>query len=233
MRTTVYGIGCGPGDPRLLTLRAVELLTSADLIVAPKATAEGESVALEIARRYLRPDCAIEKMTFPMSADRTRRSEAARLAADVLADAARAGRLAAMITLGDPMTYSTWGYVARELAAHHDDVACETIPGVTSYSAVAARLGEALAEADEPLLVWPATLPDDLGRMLELAPNVVALKVGKRLDALVEAAEASGATVSAARRIGMDGERIARDAVDLLSDEPDYFTTAIVHKEPR
>jgi precorrin-2/cobalt-factor-2 C20-methyltransferase len=121
----------------------------------------------------------------------------------------------------------------RELSTRHVDVPVETVPGVTSFAAAAARLGEPLAEGSDPLLVWPATLPGDLAELLALAPNVVALKVGRTLEALVDAARETGARVAAVRRLGMQGERVAEDAADLLGGKADYLTTAIVHKEKR
>lgn len=233
MTMTVYGVGVGPGDPSLLTLRAVEVLRAADLLIAPRATPGHTSVALDIARAHIPATCRIEETTFPMSDDPAEREAAAVSAADGMAAAARQGLTAVMVTLGDPMTYSTWGYVLQALTREHADVAAETIPGVTSYAAVAARLGEVLAEGSEPLIVWPGPLSDELADLLTTAPNIVALKTGRRLEGLVRAAGAAGARVSAARRLGMDAERVARDAAELLGEEPDYFTTAIVHKETR
>ncbi len=229
----VYGVGAGPGDPGLLTVRAAEVLRAATLVIAPRATAEHDSVALAIVAGYLAPECEVIEAVFPMSDDAGERGAAARDAADALAAAARAGGVAVMVTLGDAMTYSTWGYVLRELAAHHASLPVETVPGITSFSAAAARLGEPLAEGSDPLLVWPATLPADLGALLDVAPNVVALKVGRRLETLLDAAQATGARVAAVRRLGMDGEQVATDASQLLEGPTDYFTTAIVHKENR
>lgn len=229
----VYGLGVGPGDPGLLTVRGAELLRAAQLVIAPRATAEHASVARGIAAPYLSSTCEVVECVFPMSDDSEARSAAARDAADMLAAIADEGGVAVMITLGDPMTYSTWGYVLRELNTHHCGVPIQTVPGVTSFSAAAARLGEPLAEGGDPLLVWPATLPAELDALLEVAPNVVALKAGRRLESLVHAARTIGARVGAVRRLGLDGEQVATDASRLLEGTTDYLTTAIVHKENR
>lgn len=228
---TVYGIGAGPGDPKLLTLRAAEVLRSAGLVMAPRASVGHDSVALGIVREHIAAGCEVVEAVFPMSDDGGERSAAARDAADLLAMAARAGIVAVMATLGDAMTYSTWGYVLRELGARHADIAVETVPGITSFAAAAARLGEPLAEGSDPLLVWPGSPPDDLDNLLAIAPNVVALKVGRNLPALVAAARSAGARAAAVRRLGMEGQQTALDAADLLGGPTDYFTTAIVHKE--
>ncbi|MHB9149354.1 MAG: precorrin-2 C(20)-methyltransferase [Thermoleophilia bacterium] len=228
---TVYGIGVGPGDPKLLTLRAAEVLRSAGLVMAPRASAGHDSVALGIVREHVPGGCKVVEAVFPMSNDRGERNVAARDAADLLATTARSGLIAVMVALGDAMTYSTWGYVLRELRARHADIPVETVPGITSFAAAAARLGEPLAEGSDPLLVWPGSPPDNLGDLLTIAPNMVALKVGRDLQALLAAARSAGARAAAVRRLGMKGEQTALDAADLLGGPTDYFTTAIVHKE--
>jgi precorrin-2/cobalt-factor-2 C20-methyltransferase len=231
--STVYGLGVGPGDPGLVTVRTAQVLAAADLVIAPRATSDHRSAALTIVREHVAEGCEVLEAVFPMTDDAGERSAAARDAADRLAAAARAGRTPAMVTLGDAMTYSTWGYVLRELTARHADVPVVTVAGVTSFAAAAASIGEPLAEGAEPLLVWPAAHPSDIGALLEIAPNVVALKVGRSLGALIDEAHAAGARVAAVRRLGMDGEEVASDAADLLGGRGDYFTTAIVHKEGR
>ena len=230
MNATVFGLGAGPGDPSLLTLRAVEVLRGLSLLVAPRSTADGESVALAIVREHLPEGCEVVAAVFPMSEDPAEKARAAAATAAMLADAARAGRPSAFVTLGDAMLFSTWGYVLRELRRDHPDVAIETVPGVTSFSACAARLGEPLAEGRDALLVWPDAPPADIAPLLAIAPNVVALKAGRNLAALVDAAAAAGARVSAVQRCGMERERASVDAADLLGGPVEYFTTAILHK---
>jgi precorrin-2/cobalt-factor-2 C20-methyltransferase len=231
MSAMVYGIGAGPGDPGLLTLRAVEVLRSLSLLVAPRGRAEGgESVALAIVREHVPASCEVVEAHFPMSEDHGERTAAAERVAAMLADVARAGRNAGFVTLGDTMLYSTWGYVLRALGRHHADAAVETVPGVTALSACVARLGEPLAEGRDPVLIWPGEPPADLAPLLAVAPNIVAMKAGRHLPGLTQSAYAAGANVSAVQRCGMPGERVATDARELLGGEVEYFTTAIVHK---
>ncbi|MDP2233123.1 MAG: SAM-dependent methyltransferase, partial [Actinomycetota bacterium] len=146
-------------------------------------------------------------------------------------ETARAGRSAAFVTLGDTMLYSTWGYVLRALRRYHPDVVAETVPGVPAYCACAALLGEPLAEGRDALLVWPDAPPTDLAPLLAVAPNVGALKVGRHLEALLDAAADAGARVSAVQRCGLPRERVATDASDLVGGAVEYFTTTIVRKK--
>jgi precorrin-2/cobalt-factor-2 C20-methyltransferase len=231
MSGIVYGIGAGPGDPSLLTLKAVEVLERTSLLVAPHATEGGESVALGIVSARLPADCEVVEAVFPMSEDAESKMTAAASVADRLSAAAREGRCAAFVTLGDTMLYSTWGYVLRALRRDHPDVAVETVPGVTAFSACTALLGEPLAEGRQAVLIWPDTPPADLSPLLQIAPNVVALKAGRHLGALCQAADAAGASVSAVQRCGLERERVATEASDLLGGAVEYFTTAIVRKK--
>lgn len=230
MSGTVYGISAGPGDPSLLTLRAAWVLGEASLVVAPRSHVDAGSVALTIVAEHLTAGCERVEAVFPMSEDSAEKTAAAAEAAQLLATAARAGGTAAFVTLGDAMLYSTWIYVMRALQAEYPDVAVETVPGVTSVAACAALLGIPLAEGREPLLVWPDAIPDDIGPLLDVAPNIVAMKVGRQLPGLLSAAEKAGARVSAVQRCGMDGERAVADAADLLGEETEYFTTAVVRR---
>lgn len=231
MSHVVYGIGAGPGDPKLLTLRAAEVLRELSLLVAPQAVESGESVALGIVREQLSGGCEVIEVHFPMSEEHGERSAAAAHAAALLAGAARDGRDAGFVTLGDTMLYSTWGYVLRALRANHPDVTVETVPGVTALSACVAKLGEPLAEGRDAVLIWPSEPPDDLAPLLDVAPNVVAMKAGRHLSGLMRSAQAAGARVSAVQRCGLSRERVAPDASELVDGPTEYFTTAIVRKE--
>lgn len=231
MSGTVYGIGAGPGDPGLLTMRAFEVLRQTSLCVAPQASEDGDSVALSIVSAYLPSACEIVRAVFPMSEDSGCNTAAATAAANTLADAARAGRNAAFVTLGDTTLYSTWGQVLNALRRDHPHIAVETVPGVTAFSACMALLGEPLAEGRDPVLIWPGALPEDLTSLLKVAPNIIALKAGRHLGVILEAAAAAGATVSIVQRCGMERERVIADARELPAGPVEYFTTAVVRKK--
>jgi len=242
-RPPVFGVGVGPGDPSLLTLRGARVLREASLVVCPKGSADSSSIARAIIAEHMHPACEIIEVVFPMAVASVPPTPptpapdtAAEQAAALLAAAARRNETAVFVTLGDALLYSTWGYVLRALRARHPDIQAETVPGVTAMSAAAARFGRALVEKDEPLLVWPAGDPAVIPELLDVSPNIVALKAGRCLGAIVSSARAAGADVVIAERLGMEGERVIAcdDAAEQATATPDtgYFTTVIMHRDP-
>ena len=232
MSAAIYGVGVGPGDPALLTVRATEVLLSAKAVMAPAPRRGGESLALEIARTYLPSSCEVVTGHFPMTEDRDTLRAAWDDAAATLLRLAAAAPPVAFITLGDAMLYSTWSYLLAALRRLAPDVAVETVPGVTAMAACAAAVGRPLAEGREPLLVWPDEPPADPARLLELAPNVVFMKAGRHLEALAELAGESGAEAVAVRRASQARASSTSDLRSWAGDR-EYFTTVLMHREER
>jgi precorrin-2/cobalt-factor-2 C20-methyltransferase len=228
-RGTIVGVGVGPGDPGLVTFRAVDVLAAAGAVMAPAPRRGGESLALSIVRPHLPTGCDIHTAHFPMTEDRDELVAAWDEAAATLLHLAAAGRHVAFITLGDAMLYSTWSYVLAAVRRLDPDAAVRTIPGVTAMAACAAEVGRPLAEGREPLLVWPDEPPADAAKLLEVAPNVVFMKAGRHLEALAAVAERAGADAVAVRRASQAG---AAASVDLRawSGDREYFTTVLMHR---
>lgn len=224
----VYGIGVGPGDPKLVTLRAAEVLGRVPVVVAPGSGRGETGLALDVARPYLSPDCRVIVSRLPMTTDREDLREAWEGTARVLAGEASQGRDVAFITIGDPTLYSTWGYVISALRSVFPEVRVETVPGVMSMAACAAYSGMSLAQGREPLLIWPAAPADDL-RRLRAFPNIVLMKAGLHLESIAEIAESSGHEVIAVRRVGQPTAASTRD-LRSWSNESDYFTTVIMKR---
>ncbi len=225
----ILGIGVGPGDPGLLTVRAVEALQGAGAVLAPAPRRGGESLALSIARPHLPEGCDVHTAHFPMTEDRERLAAAWDEAATTLLRLAAGGAPAAFITLGDAMFYSTWSYVLRALRRAAPEADIETIPGVTAMAACAAAAGRPLAEGREPLLVWPDEPPVDVAGLLQLAPNLVFMKADRHLEALAYVAERAGAVAVAVRRASQAGVRTTTD-LRAWSGDRDYFTTVLMHR---
>lgn len=225
----IYGVGVGPGDPGLLTVRATEVLAAADVVVAPSARGDGVSLALDIARPYLRADCEIVTSELPMTEARGTLRAAWACTARSLAREALVGRVVVFVTLGDPMLYSTWSYIAAALREEAPQVPVETLPGITSVSACAASAGIPLAQGREPLLIWPEAPNDYMGHWLEAIPNVVFMKAAAHLDRLADLASGSESDALAMRRIG---QAAADHTSDLRSwaGSHDYFTTVLVKR---
>ena len=141
---TFYGVGVGPGDPELLTLKAVRVLESCPVLAAPQM-ASGEMTALSIARQAARLEGkTLLPLRFTMSRDRAEQAEGHRRAADAVRPYLEAGQDVAMAILGDVSIYSTYCYMMELLKA--EGFPCVMVPGVPSFCAVAARLGRSLTE---------------------------------------------------------------------------------------
>ncbi len=214
---TVIGVGVGPGDPSLLTVRAVDVLRG------------GESLALSIARPHLPEGCDVHTAHFPMTEDPEALAVAWDEAAATLLRLAADGLPAVFITLGDAMLYSTWSYVLAAVRRADADADVRTIPGVTAMSACAAAVGRPLAEGRDPLLVWPDEPPEDAAGLLRLAPNVVFMKAGRHLEHLADVAEDIGAEAVAVRRASQQDARVTGD-LRAWPGERDYFTTVLMHR---
>jgi precorrin-2/cobalt-factor-2 C20-methyltransferase len=225
----IYGVGVGPGDPGLLTVRAVEVLQRVTAVMTPAPKRGGESLAYDIARTHLPAGCAVVHGHFPMTEDaETLRAAWDEAAAELLRRAAAPP--VAFITLGDAMLYSTWSYLLTAIRRLAPDVAVETVPGVTAMAACAAAVGRPLAEGRDALLVWPDEPPADPAALLEMAPNLVFMKAGRHLDALADLADASGAEAVAVRRASQDRGAFTADLRSWSGDR-EYFTTVLMHRE--
>lgn len=217
-----YGIGVGPGDPELLTLKAARLLGEADVIAAADP-GSGISIALRIAAEHVRGK-VILLCPAPMTRDRDRlRSAWAEGARRICAQLAQ-GRTVAFVTLGDPTLYSTCGYLCRRVRAA--GYGAELVPGVPSFCAAAAAMGESLCEGEEGVLILPASNPL-LEESLNLPVNRVVMKAGRsveRLKALLNGTDALEGAVLV-ENCGMEGERI----VPLREAEAGgYFSTVMI-----
>jgi precorrin-2/cobalt-factor-2 C20-methyltransferase len=225
----ICGVGVGPGDPGLLTVRAVEALRGADAVVAPAPRRSGQSLALSIARPHLPEDCIVRTTHLPMTEDPRRLTTAWDEAAAMLLRLAAAARSVVFITLGDAMLYSTWSYVLTAVLHLDPDADVRTIPGVTAMSACAALVRQPLGEGRDPLLVWPDEPPANVAALLDLAPNIVFMKAGGHLQELAEAAELAGAEAVAVTRASQAEARVTRD-LRAAAGERDYFTTVLMRR---
>lgn len=220
----LYGVGVGPGDPELLTLKAVRILRECDTVAVPRAGA-GELTALQIAADYL-ADQPVLHCDMPMTRDRAARDAAHDRAADAICALLAAGKTVAFLTLGDPAVYSTYWYVHRRVLTR--GFAAQMVAGVPSFCAAAAALGRALCEDGEMLHIIPAS-HEATEQGLALQGSKVLMKAGKRILEVRDKLAATGALQNAAlvERCGMEGERIVTDLAT-LSDPTGYFSVILV-----
>ena len=228
MKGKLYGIGVGPGDPELLTMKAVRALRACDVVAAPKS-GSGEAAALAIVSQYIDGKELLE-CRFPMDKDAAKRKAARTAAADQIAARLDQGKTVGFVTLGDPTTYSTYMYVHELLAPRYET---EIVPGVTSYAAAAAAFGVALCEGDETLTIVPAA-GEKLDALLNLPGNKVIMKSGENLSRVLQQLKARGYgdRTRITYRAAMDGQRLY-NGVDEYERSPEagYFTLAIVKEE--
>lgn len=179
MTAKVIGVGVGPGDPELITVKAIKVLKTADVICAPTSHPEKHSKALRVAKQILderEVEPEVLELRFPMTKDNTELERAWATDADIIAEKVKMGKTVAFIVLGDPTLYSTFVYVYRNLKKRYPTVELETVPGVTSLSACAARAGVTLAEKDETLMVIPDLNSLRNKRLAKDVDNLVLMK---------------------------------------------------------
>jgi len=212
----LFGVGVGPGDPELVTLKAQRIIGAADVVAYPVAR-HGRSVARRIAAPHLRAGQIELALAYPVTTEQTDHPggyEAALRefyddAADSLAEYLDAGRDVAVLCEGDPFFYGSYMYLHERLAPRY---ATEVVPGVTSFSAAAAAAGTPLAKRDDVLTIVPGTLaPEQLAERLRGTDAAVVLKLGRRFAAVRRAAERAGVAARAVyvERASSDAERVA------------------------
>jgi precorrin-2 C20-methyltransferase/precorrin-3B C17-methyltransferase len=234
MSGRLFGVGVGPGDPELVTVKAARLITAAD-VVAFHAARHGRSNARAIAEPYLRAGQIEEALIYPVTIEGTDHpggyqgaidefyaESAARLAAHL-----DAGRDVVVLAEGDPFFYGSYMHMHKRLAGRYETV---VVPGVTSVSAAAAVLGRPLMERDEILTVLPGTLPPaELADRLAATDSAAVLKLGRTFGGVREALEKAGRLGDAwyVERATTDRERTAKLA-DVEPDSVPYFSLAMI-----
>jgi len=189
----LYCVGCGPGDPELLTVKGVDLIRNAEVIFAPTAREGKPSIALSVVERYVSKSSRTVSLVFPMVKDRDSLRDYWRKNAELIAGEVRRGSRVVYLTMGDPALYSTWIYVHRELQSSHPDIEVEIVPGIASMFAIAAKAKISLAEAEETVAVVPACYDmDRVRRTAKACDTVIFLKDGRYFDSVIEMLGESG-----------------------------------------
>lgn len=228
----LVGLGMGPGDPGLVTVRAVAELRSADRVLAPSTNLASMGRS-EIIVREVAPDVVVERVGFVMEVDGAARSSALAAAADRVVDALDAGERVAFVTLGDPNVYSTFSSLADEVRARRPDVPIETVPGIMAFQDLAARSGTVLVDGQERLVLVPARAGSEPTMVADAAADpsaaVVIYKGGGRLPELAEVLGDAGRLEGAVlgELLGLPGSRMAMVA-DVADRPATYLATVIV-----
>jgi len=226
------GVGVGPGDPELITVKAVRVIKEADIIFTAASSKNTYSLAVEIASPYISPSVEIERLSFPMTKDENATETAWIENAKQIAKALQQGKNAVFLTLGDPITYSTFGYILKKMKYVMPEAEIETIPGITSFHAASARLNRILVEGEESLLVTSGAYGGDTIRNINGVENVAIVKAYKNIKDINKALEETGIgnRSVAVSKCGRENEEIIKDLKELETRAPDYWTLILASK---
>lgn len=224
MYGTLYGIGIGPGDPELLTLKAVRIIEESSILAVPGKKKE-ETVAYNIVKQAVpkldEKECL--EIDMPMTKDREVLKRSHRAGADKVIAALREGKDVAFLTLGDPTVYATYIYIHQLVA--EEGYPTEIISGITSFCAVAARLNTGLVEKAEMLHVIPSSY--QIEEALRLPGVKVLMKAGSKLPQVKESLRKLDCQVSMIENCGMANEHIYH-GVEAIPDDAGYYSLLIV-----
>lgn len=223
----MIGIGVGPGDIELLTLKAAKVLESIPVIFSPKSAKEKESIALSIVKPLLEKRDDYKKVMivepiFPMIENKNELEKIWNSAADLVSQYLNTGRDVAFITLGDPSIFSTYSYLQKRLV---DDYEVETIPGITSFTACAAARNEALVEQNDILTVVPK-IDKRISNVIEYSDSIVLMKASRnstKLELKIKN-DKRDKDIYSVQNCTRENEKI----VEGFSHEKPYLTTSIV-----
>lgn len=199
-------IGCGPGDPDLLTIKAVNAIKKADIILCPTSKTGKTSMALSIISKFLvDPKPKIVNLVFPMVTNKQILDESWKTNSKILLDYVLSGKNTVYITIGDPHLYSTWIYMHKKIEQQNQQIKIKVIPGITSIFTFAAKANIGIGEASDKIAIVPSCY--DLSTICELAKNcdtLVFLKDGRHFEQIIKILVKSGFPNTSKFVIGQD-----------------------------
>ncbi|MFF2175621.1 precorrin-2 C(20)-methyltransferase [Lysinibacillus sp. NPDC058147] len=229
----LYGLGVGPGDPELITVKAFRIIQESPVIAYPKKLKGSKSYAHRIVDVYINPE---EKdmlgLVFPMTKDEAVLEREWTKSVELVYGKLKEGKDVAFVTEGDPLLYSTFIHMMKLMQDMHPDVEIRTVPGISSFNGSASRLGIALADGDDRVAIVPAH--DDYDAMREAIEShdaVVFIKVAKVIDLMLEVLRDLDLLdkASVVTKVTSD-EEIIWDVRELDGVDLEYLTLMVVRK---
>jgi len=231
---TLYGVGVGPGDPELITVKAYRLIRECAVVAYPRKRMGGKSYAHEIVELYVNPaEKEMLGLVFPMTKDPAVLEREWNKTVAACWEALSQGKDVAFVTEGDPNLYSTFIHLARLMKELHPEVPVVSVPGISSVLGAAAALGTPLADGDQQVGIIPAT--DDreaMRRAIENHDTVVFIKVAKVLDLILDVLDelGLGGRASVITKVTSPYEMVWQDARTLRGQELEYLSLMVVSK---
>ena len=203
----LIGIGVGPGDPDLLTVKAVKAIQNADIIMCPASKEDRPSIALSVVSSIIdeSQNQEIIKLIFPMTKDKDILENTWKKNSKIMAEKVLSGKNVVYLTVGDPFLYSTWIYMHKDLRENYPEMKINVIPGIVSMFTFASKVGVSIAEGAEKVAIIPSCY--DLSSVKEIAKNsesMIFLKDGRYFDQVIDVLKESGFPDDSIFAIGQD-----------------------------
>lgn len=236
----LIGIGVGPGDPELLTVKAVKAIQDADIIMCPASKEDRPSIALSVVDSLIEKskNQEIVKLIFPMTKDQNVLKETWKRNAKIMAETVQSGKNVVYLTVGDPFLYSTWIYMHKDLTEKYPEMNISVIPGIVSMFTFASKVGVSIAEGAEKVAIIPSCY--DLSSVKEIAKNsesMIFLKDGRYFDQVIDLLKESGFPDNSIFAIGQDlgteNEIIRKMTLGEVNDDTlttKYFSILVVKR---
>ncbi len=236
----LIGIGVGPGDPELLTLKAAKAIEDADIIMCPASNEDRPSIAFSVVSPLIdkSKNQEIVKLIFPMTKDQDVLKQTWKRNAKIMAQQVLSGKNVVYLTVGDPYLYSTWIYMHRDLKANYPEMNITVIPGIVSMFTFASKVGVSIAEGAEKVAIIPSCY--DLSSVKEIAKNsdtMVFLKDGRYFDNVIQVLKESGfpddSIFAIGQDLGTDKEIIRKLTLGQVNDSTlttKYFSILVVKR---
>ncbi len=236
----LIGIGVGPGDPDLLTVKAVKAIQNADIIMCPASKEDRPSIAFSVVDSLIdkSKNQEIVKLIFPMTKNKDILEATWKKNAKIMAETVLSGKNVVYLTVGDPFLYSTWIYMHKDLTENYPDMDISVIPGIVSMFTFASKVGVSIAEGAEKVAIIPSCY--DLSSVKEIAKNsesMIFLKDGRYFDQVIDVLKESGfpdnSIFAIGQDLGTDHEIIRKLTLGEVNDDTlttKYFSILVVKR---
>lgn len=223
-----YGIGIGVGDPEMITIKAVKVLKDLDIVIVP-ASRDLESTAYSIAREYIKPDSKVINMEFSMNPDINKRREEREKNGKIVEKYLNEGKNVGFLTIGDPMTFSTYVYLLENISSEHEVI---TVAGISSFADMSSRFNLPLVMGNETLKIVPLHKNCDIKKEIGSADNIVFMKISLKFKELKEAVRETRNmnNILMVSESGKDKQKIYFDLDEVDEENVPYFSTMILKK---